>query len=129
MQDHATVYQAELEAIYQACKYMDENHDTLKPKYVKILTDSQAALKSLDSIDFKLTTALKTAEALENLKWRVKGCTLAWVKAHICTEGNEAADKAAKSGAENKDNKLKVIKTPIPGAVTKTEIDNAIRTW
>ena len=24
---HVTVYQAELEAIYQACKYMDENYD------------------------------------------------------------------------------------------------------
>ena len=35
MQDHATVYQAELEAIYQACKYMDDNYDTIKPKYVK----------------------------------------------------------------------------------------------
>ena len=92
----------------------------MKPKYVKILTDSQAALKS--------TIALKTAEALENLKWRVKRCTLAWVRAHISTEGNEAADEAAKLGAENKDNKLQVINTPMPGAVTKTEIDNAIRT-
>ena len=68
LMNHATVYQAELEAIYQACKYMDDNYDTIKPKYVKILTDSQAALKSLDSIDFKSTMALKTAEALENLK-------------------------------------------------------------
>ena len=51
MQDHATVYQAELEAIYQACKYMDDNFDTIKPRYVKILTDSQSALKALDSID------------------------------------------------------------------------------
>ena len=33
----------------------------------------------------------------------------------------------AKQGAENKDNKLQVIKTPIPGSVTKHEIDNAIR--
>ena len=66
MQDHATVYQAESEAIYQACKYIDDNHNKIKPKYVKILTDSQAALKSLDSIDFKSTIALKTAEALEN---------------------------------------------------------------
>ena len=49
MQDHATVYQAKLEAIYQACKYMDENYDTIKPKYVKILTDSQSALKALDT--------------------------------------------------------------------------------
>ena len=45
------------------------NYDALKPKYVKILTDSQAAL---DSIDFKSTIALYTAEAMENLKWRVK---------------------------------------------------------
>ena len=35
LHDHATVYQAELEAIYQACKYMDNNYDTIKPKYVK----------------------------------------------------------------------------------------------
>ena len=67
MQDHATAYQAELEAIYQACKYMDDNYNAIKPKYVKILTDSQSTLKALDSIDFKSTMALKTAEALENL--------------------------------------------------------------
>ena len=43
---------------------MDKNHDTLRPNYVKILSDSQAALKSLNSIDFKSTLALKTTEAL-----------------------------------------------------------------
>ena len=128
LMDHATVYQAELEAIYQACKYMDDNYDTIKPKYVKILTDSQVALKSLDSIDFKSTMALKTAEALENLKWRTKGCTIAWIKAHIGTEGNEAADEAAKNGAENIGNKFQLIKTPIPHAIRKEDIDKAIRT-
>ena len=61
------MYQAELEAIHQACKYMDDNHEEIKPKYIKNLTDSQAALMALDSIDFKSAIALKTAEALENL--------------------------------------------------------------
>ena len=100
-----------------------------KPRSVKVLTDSQSALKALDSINFKSTIALKTAEALENLKWRTKGCTIAWVKAHIGTPGNEAADLAARQGAENLDKKIQKIKTPMPGKTTKLklEIDNAIR--
>ena len=86
--------------------------------YVKILTDSQSALKALDSIDFKSTMALKT---------RAKGCTIAWVKAHIGTPGNEAADSAARQGAENRDSKIKTINTPLPGRTAKLEIDQAIR--
>ena len=94
---------------------------------MKILTDSQSALKALDNIDFKLTIALKTVEAHENLKWRAKGCTVAWVKAHIGTPGNEAADSAARQGAENLSNKIQKINTPLPGKTTKLEIDQAIR--
>ena len=43
----------------------------------------------------------------------------------MSTEENEAADEAAKQGAE--DGNMEIIKTPLIGAVTKTEIDNAIR--
>ena len=35
--DH--ICQAELESIYHACNYLEENHNQLKPKCVKILTD------------------------------------------------------------------------------------------
>ena len=54
-------------------------------------------------------------------------CTIAWVKAHIGTEENEAADEAAKKGAENIGNKLQLIRTPIPHAIRKEDIDKAIR--
>ena len=48
-------------------------------------------------------------------------------KAHIGTEGNEAADAAARLGAENPDNKIQKINTPLPGKTEKLKIDQAIR--
>ena len=41
--------------------------------------------------------------------------------------GNEAADKAAKKGAENIGNKFQLIRTPVPQAIRKEDIDKAIR--
>ena len=85
---------------------MDEKSNDLKPKYVKIITDSQSALLALNNIDFNSSIVLKTAEALENIAWQAKKCTITWVKAHIGTEGNEAANEAARQGAENKNKTL-----------------------
>ena len=98
---------------------MDDNHDTIKPRYVKILTYSQAALKLLNIINFKSTIALKTAEALENLKWRVKGCTLARVKAQVGIVANKAADKVAKLGARIKREVRNNSKNPSTGSSNK----------
>ena len=53
-------------------------------------------------------------------------CTIAWVKADIRTEGNEAADKAAGQGADNKNKALQIINTPIPAEHAKSIIDEAI---
>ena len=63
MQDHATVFQAESEATTQACTLMEDNHNLLKPNYVKILTDSQAQLKALDCLDFKSTISFQAVES------------------------------------------------------------------
>ena len=53
--------------------------------------------------------------------------TIAWVKANIGTPGNKAADSAARQGAENTDNKIQKINTPLPGKTAKLAVDNAIR--
>ena len=98
MEDHATVYQAELEAIYRACKYMDDNYDAkanlkeLNIKYIKILSDSQAAIKALNKPRITSQSVLTTLEYMETLALEVKHLTLAWIKAHVGTEGNEQAD-------------------------------------
>ena len=75
----------------------------------------------------KSNIALKTAEAMVNIVWQTKKCTIAWVKALIGTEGNEAADEAAKLGAENNKNALEVVNTPIPKSKAKLIIDEAIK--
>ena len=57
----------------------------------------------------------------------MKGCTIAGLKAHIGTEGNEATDEAAKQGEENSAAKFKTITLPQPANYTKNLIDNAVR--
>ena len=42
-------------------------------------------------------------------------------------KGNDATDKAAINGAENKDSPLAMVNTPIPGAITKDIIYKAIK--
>ena len=48
MPDTSTVFQAEIEAISHACQYALANLKELNIKYIKILSDSQAAIKALN---------------------------------------------------------------------------------
>ena len=47
-----------------------------------------------------------------NLAWIAKKVTLAWTRAHACTEGNEMADKAAKQAAQTNNNKIVIPMPP-----------------
>jgi hypothetical protein len=52
----ATVFQAEVHAIKRACQFL--NSSNLQPRYVKILSDSQAAIKALASKSITSTLVL-----------------------------------------------------------------------
>ena len=104
----STVFQAEIEAISHACQYALANLKELDIKYIKILSDSQAAIRAL--------------EYMETLAIEAKHVTLAWIKAHVGTEGNEQADQAAKEGAAGGLH-MKETQTPIPWQVAKNKIE------
>ena len=65
-------------------------------QYVKIYSDSQAALLALNSNEFTSQVVVDTARKLNNLALQAKKVTLVWIKAHVGHRGNEEADTFAK---------------------------------
>ena len=86
-----------------------------------VLSDSQAAIKALNKPRITSQSVLIALEYMESLDLKVKHLTLAWIKAHVGTEGNEQADQAAKEGAVGGSH-MKETKTPIPWQVAKNKI-------
>ena len=118
----ASIFQAELEAIRQAAIFFNRNKQRYPAKYIKILVDSQAALKALCNSSVRSETVQRTICELSKLGYDIPRLTLAWIKAHLGYEGNELADTAAKQGALEPEMSIKVN---IP--ISKTEITNKLR--
>ena len=76
-----TIFQAEAIAIGEAVKYLFKRK-SLKPKYVKICSDSRAVLQSLNSHDISSTTIRDTITSLNQLGQITKRLSLNWIKAH-----------------------------------------------
>ena len=86
-----------------------------------VLSDSQAAIKALNSPRITSQSVLTALEYMESLAIEVKHLT--WIKAHVGTEGNEQADQAAKEGAAGGAH-MKHTQTPIPWQVAKNKIES-----
>ena len=99
--EHATVFEAEITAISDACitflHYNSENLSLKSFKKIIFLSDSQAAIKALDSKVLSNKFVWDAITALNHLANHIN-VEIRWIKAHVGHLGNEAADDHAKSG-------------------------------
>lgn len=109
LNSHLTVYTAEMIALVQALKWINNN----KPDRVVILTDSLSAVQSLGS--GKSTTRQDVLDqALYQIHMALKGgirLSIDWIPSHCAIDGNEIADKLAKE-ALIKGTELTYLPTP-----------------
>lgn len=93
---YCTVFQAEIMAITACANLGISRH--YHNKRLTILSDSQAALKALDSHKFTSKLVWDCFQALSILGER-NNVQLGWVPGHSGVQGNERADELAREGA------------------------------
>ena len=114
-----TVFQAEMLEIKIACEQLLNNFDTYKPNYIKIFSDSQAAILALNNTEMTSQLVRETKFILNKLTTKVQCLMVVWIKAHVGHEGNKEADRMAKLGTVNSD---KHIQVGTPQAEIKSNI-------
>ena len=67
MPDTSAVFQAEIETISHACQYALANLKDLDIKYIKILSDSQAAIRALEKPKITSQSVLAALDYMETL--------------------------------------------------------------
>ena len=116
-----TIFQAEVYAI-ELCAVMLMERQAAN-KTIRIFSDSQAALKALDSGFCVSRTVWSCRKKLNDLG-ACNSVTLVWIPRHTGLEGNERVDALAKAGAE-----AEFIRPEPVLAITNSTAKQAITAW
>ncbi|XP_070075503.1 uncharacterized protein [Drosophila takahashii] len=93
--DHCSVFQAEVMAIQEAMSYLDTTKHCNTDIF--IFSDSQAALRALDSYSTNSLTISECRKSLNEMATHLR-ISLIWVPGHRNIEGNCIADELARQG-------------------------------
>ena len=115
--DYCTVFQTELTAINEACKYLS----TYTHTHIIIWSDSLSSIQAISSLSTRSRTARDSYDSLDALG-STNTLEIRWIAAHIGLWGNEKADELAKLGTTSES----TLKCPIPQSNIKHLIDDNV---
>ena len=92
----STVFQAEIMAKQMAMNSL-ANSINVNDRFIKIFSDSQAAIQALNSTYLTSKLVKNTINALNQVGNKVESLEINWIKAHVGHPGNERADALARN--------------------------------
>ena len=120
--DECTVFQAEVFAIFESVRRLFILPDKGNIKFVKIFTDSAAAMYALRKRKCRSKLVLYTMKMINKLAECGTHISIVWIKAHVGHVGNEAADGLAKEGAGLDVEEKVWVNQPIGSYKTKSRL-------
>ena len=107
--DYCTVYQTELTAIIEACKYLSTYTDT----HIIIGSDSLSSIQAISSLSTRSKTTRDCYDTLNALgSTNTLVLEIRWIAAHIGLWGNEKANELAKTRTTSES----TLECPLPNS-------------